>query len=100
MNYLKHFESDEKVLKEKFNFLNLKEATDFIKKACNIFEDLNHHPDYFCLKGKKIEIHLSTHTESKVTNKDHKVIEKLIDSISDCCKPLNPHLFKNEKPKS
>mgnify|MGYP000297432387 CR=1 FL=1 len=46
MKYLQHFKesSDQSVLKETFNFLNMDEAIDFIRKACDIFEESDHHP--------------------------------------------------------
>jgi 4a-hydroxytetrahydrobiopterin dehydratase len=84
MKYLNHFEStDKSVLKETFNFNDIYEAIDFIRKACDIFEKADHHPDFFCLKGKQLEIHLTTHSEGKVTEKDKKVMKLLKDCISE-----------------
>jgi 4a-hydroxytetrahydrobiopterin dehydratase len=96
MKYLQYFKEslDQSILKETFNFLNMDEAIIFIRKACDIFEKSDHHPDFFCLKGKQLEIHLTTHSEGGVTDKDINVMNMLKDSISDCCKPLNPNMFK------
>ena len=95
MKYLQYFKesTDQSILKETFNFLNMGEAIIFIRKACDIFEEADHHPDMFCLKGKQLEIHLTTHSEGGVTDKDIQVMNMLKDSLSDCCKPLNSHLF-------
>ena len=95
MKHLHKFEnSNQSILKETFNFSDMSEAIDFIRKACDIFEKSDHHPDVFCLKGKQIEIHLTTHSEGGITEKDINVMNMLRDSISDCCKPLNPNMFK------
>jgi 4a-hydroxytetrahydrobiopterin dehydratase len=84
-NYMKHlnnFEnSNQSILKETFNFLNMSEAIDFIRKACDIFEKSDHHPDVFCLKGKQLEIHITTHSEGKVTDKDIQVMDMLKKNI-------------------
>ena len=96
MNKIRRFNESNNMdkLKEDFNFLNLKEAMDFIRKSCDVFDDMDHHPDLFCLKGKSIRIELITHSEGEVTEKDFEVLERLEELVSDCCKPLNPHLFK------
>jgi len=96
MKYLQYFKesSDQSYLKETFNFLNMDEAIDFIRKACDIFEKSNHHPDFFCLRGKQLEIHLTTHSEGGVTEKDTQVMDMLKMCVSDCCKRLNTHLFE------
>jgi len=94
MMYLKRFvESNEKVLTEEFNFKDIYEAIEFIKKSCDVFNELDHHPDYFCLEGKKIIIKTTTHSKGAVTDKDSEVIERLKGLVKDCCKPFNPHLF-------
>jgi len=78
MMYLKRFvESNEKVLTEEFNFKDIYEAIEFIKKSCDVFNELDHHPDYFCLEGKKIIIKTTTHSKGGVTDKDSEVIERI-----------------------
>jgi 4a-hydroxytetrahydrobiopterin dehydratase len=93
MRYLKRFESMDEKLREEFNFKDVEKAIEFMKSSCDVFTDLNHHPDLFSLKGKTIHLELTTHSEGGVTEKDFEVVERLEDLISDCCKPLNPHLF-------
>jgi len=96
MKYLKEFfENKEQVLEETFNFKDIYEAIEFIKKSCDVFNELDHHPDYFCLEGKKVTIKTTTHSEGGVTEKDYEVVDSLKSLVKDCCKPLNPHLFKN-----
>jgi 4a-hydroxytetrahydrobiopterin dehydratase len=94
MIYLKRFvESNDSVLTQEFNFKDIYEAIEFIKKSCDAFNELDHHPDYFCLEGKKVTIKITTHSEGGVTDKDHEVVERLKELVKDCCKPFNPHLF-------
>jgi 4a-hydroxytetrahydrobiopterin dehydratase len=95
MKYLKKiFSVDVPVLTEEFNFKDIYEATEFMRKALNLFNLMDHHPDYFCLEGKKITIKITTHSQGGVTYKDHEVVDRLRWLIKDCCKPFNPHLFK------
>lgn len=95
MKYLKGFaKQDQTKLIEHFNFKDIYEAVEFIKSACEVFNELDHHPDYFCLDGKTVTIKIFTHSEGKVTDKDFEVVETLEELIKNCCKPFNPHLFK------
>lgn len=95
MKYLKKiFENNMPVLTEEFNFKDVVEATEFMRKSCSLFNLINHHPDYFCLEGKKITIKITTHSQGGVTYKDHEVMDRLKALVKDCCKPFNPHLFK------
>jgi len=76
--YLKRFvESNESVLTKEFNFKDIYEAIEFIKKSCDVFNELDHHPDYFCLEGKKVIIKTTTHSKSGVTDKDYEVVRRL-----------------------
>ena len=78
MMYLKRFvEANESVLTEEFNFKDIYEAIEFIKKSCDVFNELDHHPDYFCLEGKKVIIKTTTHSKGGVTDKDHEVVKRL-----------------------
>lgn len=94
MKYLKEFSTkNQTVLKEYFNFKDIYEAIEFMKSACDVFNELDHHPDYFCLEGKTVSIRTTTHSEGGVTDKDFELVERLEELIKDCCKSLNPHLF-------
>jgi 4a-hydroxytetrahydrobiopterin dehydratase len=95
MKYLKEiFSKEVTLLTEKFNFNDIYEAMEFMRKSCMLFNLIDHHPDYFCLDGKSITIKLTTHSEGRVTDKDYEVIDRLKSLLKDCCKPLNKHLFK------
>ena len=94
MKYLKEFfQKSDTELVESFNFKDIYEAVEFMKKACDVFNELDHHPNYFCLEGKTIKIKLTTHSEGGVTDKDFEVVDSLRGLVKDCCKPLNPHLY-------
>jgi 4a-hydroxytetrahydrobiopterin dehydratase len=94
MKYLKEFfQKSDTELVESFNFKDIYEAVEFMKKACDVFNELDHHPNYFCLEGKTIKIKLTTHSEGGVTDKDFEVVDSLKGLVKDCCKPLNPHLY-------
>jgi len=91
MKYLKEFFGDDKYLSEEFNFKDIYEAIEFIKKSCDVFTELDHHPDYFCLDGKTVKIKITTHTEGEITDKDIEVVDRLKQLVKECCKPYNPH---------
>jgi len=94
MKYLKEFsKKPESSLKEIFHFKDIYEAIEFMKKSFDVFNEFDHHPDYFCLEGETVTIKITTHSENKVTDLDFEVVERLEELIKDCCKPLNPHLF-------
>jgi pterin-4a-carbinolamine dehydratase len=91
MKYLKEFFSEERYLEEQFNFKDIYEATEFIKKSCDVFTELDHHPDYFGLDGKTVKIKITTHDKGEVTHLDFEVVSRLKDLVKECCKPFNPH---------
>lgn len=93
LNKIEDFGQNQNYLAEIFKFSDIYKAIDFIKASCDIFTELDHHPDYFCLNGKTVKIKLTTHTKSDVSQKDSEVIDRMKGIIEDCCKPLNPHIF-------
>jgi 4a-hydroxytetrahydrobiopterin dehydratase len=78
MKHLNKFleNSGDKLIKV-YNFKDIYKAIQFVKKACDIFNELDHHPDYFCLEGNNVTIHLSTHSVGGISEKDYEVIERL-----------------------
>jgi 4a-hydroxytetrahydrobiopterin dehydratase len=78
MKHLNKFleNSGDKLIKV-YNFKDIYKAIQFVKKACDIFNELDHHPDYFCLEGNNVTIHLSTHSVGGVTQKDWDVVTQL-----------------------
>jgi 4a-hydroxytetrahydrobiopterin dehydratase len=73
--------SKKNVLTKEFTFDNFIHALDFVNKIKPLAEEMNHHPDILIHSYKKVKIMLFTHSENKITEKDHELAEK-IDSIS------------------
>lgn len=72
---------DEQICKE-YELNNFKEALDFVNKVGDAAEMLNHHPDIFIHSWNKVQITISTHSESGVTEKDFILAHK-IEKLSD-----------------
>ncbi len=68
-----------KELYKKFEFKNFNEAFDFMTQVAKLAEDQNHHPRWQN-EYNKGEIGLSTHSEGKITDKDHR-LAKTIDLV-------------------
>lgn len=67
-------------LVKEFNFKNFKQALDFTNKIGQIAEEMDHHPDIKLSYGR-VEVSLTTHSEGKITQKDHNLASK-IDTIA------------------
>lgn len=63
-----------------FEFKDFKSAMVFVNKVAKLAEKLNHHPNILVHSYKHVRITLTTHSVSKVTDKDIK-LSKLIDKI-------------------
>lgn len=71
-------EIDNRITKD-FSFPDFKSALDFVNRVGEIAEAQQHHPD-IQLGWGKVNIQLTTHSEGKVTEKDHE-LAKLIDQL-------------------
>ena len=69
----------EKITKE-FTFKNFKEALGFVNKVGELAESMDHHPDILIHSYKKVTISLTSHSDGKVTDKDHQLASR-IDKI-------------------
>lgn len=68
-------EIDNKLVRElKFN--DFKTALKFVDKVGELAEQMNHHPDIELGWGR-VKLTLFTHSEGKVTAKDHKLAEEI-----------------------
>ncbi len=70
---------DGKLTKE-FIFSGFNQALDFVNRVGELSESVNHHPDIFLHSYKKVRITLFTHSENRISEKDHQLAEK-IDAI-------------------
>lgn len=64
-------------LTKEFDFKDFKEALSFINQVGELAENQNHHPDIKLHSYNKVELTLSTHSEGKVTNKDHQLAQSI-----------------------
>lgn len=56
---------------------NFVEAVDFVKEIVPLAEAADHHPDLEIFAYKKVKIKLISHDEGEITEKDHKLAEKI-----------------------
>jgi 4a-hydroxytetrahydrobiopterin dehydratase len=66
-------------LTKEFTFKDFSEALAFVNKVGILAEKANHHPDIELSWGKVI-VHLVTHSEGKITEKDY-ALAKAIDAL-------------------
>lgn len=64
-------------LEKEFTFLNFVESVDFVNKIVPLAESANHHPDILIHSYKKVNVMLFTHSEGKITRKDHDLAKKI-----------------------
>ncbi len=69
-------EREQRALKKRFTFKDFSSALDFVNKVGELAEKANHHPDINFGWGYA-EIWLTTHSEHKVTVKDHELAAKI-----------------------
>lgn len=63
-------EENDTLVKE-FGFGNFSEAVGFINKIKDLADKADHHPDILIHSYNKVRVILTTHSEGKVTDKDH-----------------------------
>jgi len=63
-------------IEKKFQFKNFTEALGFIVKVGVVSEKMNHHPELFNVYNK-VNIRLTTHDASGVTDKDFKLASEI-----------------------
>ena len=73
------WQEEDNLLTKEFKFADFKTALDFVNKVGALAEKANHHPDIELGWGR-VKIALTTHSEGKITDKDHKLAEA-IDEI-------------------
>jgi 4a-hydroxytetrahydrobiopterin dehydratase len=73
------WQEEDKQLYRQFKFKDFKQAFDFMTNVAAAAEAMNHHPRW-TNEYNKVEIWLSSHSEGKVTDKDHALAQK-IDKI-------------------
>jgi 4a-hydroxytetrahydrobiopterin dehydratase len=77
---MENWQITEGKLCREFVFKNFKLAIDFVNQVAILAEKINHHPDIFIHSYKKVKISLFTHSENKITPRDHELAGE-IDKI-------------------
>ncbi len=67
-------------LTKEFVLGNFKDAVNFVNQIMPLAEAADHHPDILIHSYKKVKVMLFTHSEGKITEKDHNLAEK-IDAV-------------------
>ncbi|MET0760537.1 MAG: 4a-hydroxytetrahydrobiopterin dehydratase [Flavobacterium sp.] len=73
---LKDWHFNENGIEKKFQFKNFPEALGFIVKVGILAEKMNHHPELFNVYSK-VNIRLTTHEPSGLTDKDFKLATQI-----------------------
>jgi 4a-hydroxytetrahydrobiopterin dehydratase len=68
---------ENELLTKEFEFNNFTEAIQFVNNILPLAEQMNHHPDILIHSYKKVKIMLYTHSEKKITEKDHSLAKKI-----------------------
>ncbi len=72
---------DDKAIQKSFVLTNFKDALEFVNKVGDLAEHHEHHPDIKIFDYKKVELKLTTHSASGLTQKDI-ALAKEIDKLS------------------
>ena len=64
-----------------FEFSNFAAAMAFVNRVADVAEEANHHPDILVHGWNKVRLTLSTHSEGRVTENDHR-LAKQIDALA------------------
>ncbi len=67
-------------LEKEFLLKDFMGAVDFVNQIAKIAEDADHHPDIFLHSYNKVRLNLMTHSEGRITQKDHDLASN-IDKI-------------------
>ncbi len=64
-----------------FEFSNFAAAMAFVNKVADAAEEANHHPDILVHGWNKVRLTLSTHSEGRITDNDHRLAQT-IDALA------------------
>lgn len=73
---IENWELKEESIYCSLKFKDFKEAMEFINKAADEAEKMDHHPDIY-ISYNKVELTLTTHSEGGLTKKDFTLAEKI-----------------------
>jgi 4a-hydroxytetrahydrobiopterin dehydratase len=58
-------------------FGNFAEAMAFVNRVAEVAEEVNHHPDILVHGWNNVRLTLSTHSQGRVTDADHRLAERI-----------------------
>ena len=67
---------DEAIVRD-HRFDDFAAAMAFVNRIADAAEEANHHPDILVHGWNKVQLTLSTHSEGRVTDNDHRLAEKI-----------------------
>ncbi len=67
----------DKEIKKTFTFKDFAGALEFVNKVGAVAQSVDHHPNISLHGWNKVTLFLSTHSEGRVTFKDHKLAEAI-----------------------
>ena len=76
------WKTENNLLTKEFEFRNFEESVQFVNKILPLAEEMNHHPDLLIHSYKKVKVMLFTHSEKRITEKDHSLAKKVDDLYS------------------
>ncbi len=74
MNEWKEIEGQ---LENEYQFSDFLTALEFVNKVAAIAESMDHHPDILVHSYNKVKLRVMTHSEGKITQKDHQLADKI-----------------------
>jgi len=69
-------------IQETFEFKDFSQALNFVNTVGELAEKSDHHPTITMHDYKKVTITLTTHSEGKVTEKDHNLAKQIEDKYN------------------
>lgn len=70
------WEVEKKHVERTFEFDDFSQAIDFVNSVAEIAEEEEHHPD-LDIRFTKVRVHLTTHDQGGLTDRDFEVAEKI-----------------------
>ena len=78
---MSEWREEDAALVRDFEFANFADALAFVNRVADEAEAANHHPDILIHGWNKVRLTLSTHSEGKVTDADHR-LAGVIDGLA------------------
>ena len=71
-------EEDAELVRD-FKFKDFAEAMAFVNRVADAAEEANHHPDILVHGWNQVRLTLSTHSEGRITDNDHRLAAAIDD---------------------